>query len=198
MKKIILILVPIWRNRNIFNFLSKRYTVHITDSKINDSFVKLNKIDFLVTSGYAFLIKKKIISAVKKAINLHISFLPYGRGIMPNLWSFYEGYPSGITIHELDESFDTGKIIIQKKIKFTNIKKQTLKTTHDFLLLKLEDFFLKNADKIFLNKIKSYKQDKYIKIDKYHTRVESNKLMKNFKKRWNTKISTVIKYAKKN
>ena len=198
MKKKILILGPIWRNRNIFNFLSKRYTVHITDSKINDSFVKLNKIDFLVTSGYAFLIKKKIISAVKKAINLHISFLPYGRGIMPNLWSFYEGYPSGITIHELDESFDTGKIIIQKKIKFTNIKKQTLKTTHDFLLLKLEDFFLKNADKIFLNKIKSYKQDKYIKIDKYHTRVESNKLMKNFKKRWNTKISTVIKYAKKN
>ena len=182
MKKKILILGPIWRNRNIFNFLSKRYTVHITDSKINDSFVKLNKIDFLVTSGYAFLIKKKIISAVKKAINLHISFLPYGRGIMPNLWSFYEGYPSGITIHELDESFDTGKIIIQKKIKFTNIKKQTLKTTHDFLLLKLEDFFLKNADKIFLNKIKSYKQDKYIKIDKYHTRVESNKLMKNFKK----------------
>ena len=143
-------------------------------------------------------ISKKIISAVKKAINLHISFLPYGRGIMPNLWSFYEGYPSGITIHELDESFDTGKIIIQKKIKFTNIKKQTLKTTHDFLLLKLEDFFLKNADKIFLNKIKSYKQDKYIKIDKYHTRVESNKLMKNFKKRWNTKISTVTKYAKKN
>ena len=141
MKKKILILGPIWRNRNIFNFLSKRYTVHITDSKINDSFVKLNKIDFLVTSGYAFLIKKKIISAVKKAINLHISFLPYGRGIMPNLWSFYEGYPSGITIHELDESFDTGKIIIQKKIKFTNIKKQTLKTTHDFLLLKLEDFF---------------------------------------------------------
>ena len=115
MKKKILILGPIWRNRNIFNFLSKRYTVHITDSKINDSFVKLNKIDFLVTSGYAFLIKKKIISAVKKAINLHISFLPYGRGIMPNLWSFYEGYPSGITIHELDESFDTGKIIIQKK-----------------------------------------------------------------------------------
>ena len=198
MKKKILILGPIWRNRNIFNFLSKRYTVHITDSKINDSFVKLNKIDFLVTSGYAFLIKKKIISTVKKAINLHISFLPYGRGIMPNLWSFYEGYPSGITIHELDESFDTGKIIIQKKIKFTNIKKQTLKTTHDFLLLKLEDFFLKNADKIFLNKIKSYKQDKYIKIDKYHTRVESNKLMKNFKKRWNTKISTVTKYAKKN
>ena len=198
MKKKILILGPIWRNRNIFNFLSKRYTVHITDSKINDSFVKLNKIDFLVTSGYAFLIKKKIISTVKKAINLHISFLPYGRGIMPNLWSFYEGYPSGITIHELDESFDTGKIITQKKIKFTNIKKQTLKTTHDFLLLKLEDFFLKNADKIFLNKIKSYKQDKYIKIDKYHTRVESNKLMKNFKKRWNTKISTVTKYAKKN
>ena len=101
---------------------------------------------------------------------------------MPNLWAFYEGYPHGVSIHELDQNFDTGKIIIQKKIKFSNIKKQTLKTTHDFLLLKLEEFFLENANKIFQNKFKSYRQDKKYKIDRYHTRNESNRLIKRFKK----------------
>ena len=72
-----------------------------------------------------------------------------------------------------------------------------MKTTHDFLLLKLEEFFLENANKIFQNKFKSYRQDKKYKIDRYHTRNESNRLIKRFKKKWNTKVTEVIKYAKK-
>ena len=59
---------------------------------------------------------------------------------MPNVWSFYEGYPSGISIHELDAKFDTGKILIQKKINFKNFKSQTLKSTHDYLIYHLEKF----------------------------------------------------------
>lgn len=196
MKKI-LILGPVWRNKRIINYLNKKYQVHYTNSKINEKFIKNNKIDYLITSGYPYLVKKKIFSKVKKSFNLHISYLPFGRGIMPNLWAFYEGYPHGVSIHELDQNFDTGKIIIQKKIKFSNIKKQTLKTTHDFLLLKLEEFFLENANKIFKNKFKSYRQDKKYKIDRYHTRNESNRLIKRFKKKWNTKVTEVIKYAKK-
>ena len=192
MKKRILILGPIDRNKKIFDFLSKKYSVHITDSKINSSFIKQNKIDFLITSGYAYLIKKNILKILKKSINLHISFLPFGRGIMPNVWSFYEGYPSGISIHELDAKFDTGKILIQKKINFKNFKSQTLKSTHDYLIYHLEKFFIKNADKIFNNQIKGFKQDKFFKIKRYHTRKESNKLMKKFKKKWNTKIIEVI------
>lgn len=192
MKKKILILGPINRNKKIFDFLSKKYSVHITDSKINKSFIKLNKIDYLITSGYAYLIKKNILKILKKSINLHISFLPFGRGIMPNVWSFYEGYPSGISIHELDAKFDTGKILIQKKINFKNFKNQTLKTTHDYLIYQLEKFFVKNADKIFNNQLKGFKQDKFFKTERYHTRKESNKLMKKFKKKWNTKIIEVI------
>ena len=65
MKKRILILGPIDRNKKIFDFLSKKYSVHITDSKINSSFIKQNKIDFLITSGYAYLIKKNILKILK-------------------------------------------------------------------------------------------------------------------------------------
>ena len=46
--------------------------------------------------------------------------------------------------YKLDKNFDTGKILIQKKIYFKDKSNQTLKTTHDYLLAKLEDLFLKN------------------------------------------------------
>ena len=72
---------------------------------------------------------------------------------MPNLWSFYEGFPPGITIHELDSNFDTGKILLQKKINFKKLKIKTLKTTHDYLLIQLEKFFLSNYRKFLTIKL---------------------------------------------
>lgn len=195
--KNILILGPLWRNKKIFNELKKNHKILATNKKINKKYIIQKKIDILITSGYPFLVKKDILNLVKIKINLHMSYLPYGRGIMPNLWSFYERFPSGVTIHELDNNFDTGKILVQKKIYFKNLKIRTLKTTHDYLLIQLEKFFFSNYRKIFNNKIKGYKQNKFIKINRYHSRVESEKLIKKFKKKWNTKIEEIIKYSKK-
>ena len=195
--KNILILGPLWRNKKIFNELKKNHKILVTNKKINKKYIIQKKIDILITSGYAFLVKKDILNLVKIKINLHMSYLPYGRGIMPNLWSFYERFPPGVTIHELDNNFDTGKILVQKKIYFKKLKIKTLKTTHDYLLIQLEKFFFSNYRKIFNNKIKGYKQNKFIKINRYHSRVESEKLIKKFKKKWNTKIEEIIKYSKK-
>ena len=181
MKKI-LILGPLWRNKKILNFLRKDYTVISYNKKINVSFIKKQKIDILITSGYPFLVKKDVLKLLKIKINLHNSYLPFGRGIMPNVWSFYEDYTPGISIHQLDNKFDTGKIYLQKKIEFKNIKNHTLKSTHDYLLKLLEEFFIKNCKDIFNFKIKPYRQDKYFKVDRYHTRLESENLMAYFKK----------------
>jgi methionyl-tRNA formyltransferase len=193
MKKNILLLGPDWRNHAIEKVLKKKNNLLKTNKKINTKLIINNKIDILITSGYPFLIKEEIIKKVNIAINLHISFLPYGKGIMPNLWSFVENFPAGITIHQLDKNFDTGKILIQKKIYFKDKSNQTLKTTHDYLLAKLEDLFLKNYRKIFNNKIKSFEQNKYIIINRYHTRKESDKIMKKLPKKWNTPIKEILK-----
>ena len=193
MKKNILLLGPDWRNHAIEKVLKKKNNLLKTNKKINTKLIINNEVDILITSGYPFLIKEEIIKKVNIAINLHISFLPYGKGIMPNLWSFVENFPAGITIHKLDKNFDTGKILIQKKIYFKDKSNQTLKTTHDYLLAKLEDLFLKNYRKIFNNKIKSFEQNKYIIINRYHTRKESDKMMKKFPKKWNTPIKEILK-----
>ncbi len=194
MKKNILLLGPDWRNHAIEKVLKKKNNLLKTNKKINTKLIINNEVDILITSGYPFLIKEEIIKKVNIAINLHISFLPYGRGIMPNLWSFVENFPAGITIHQLDKNFDTGKILIQKKIYFKDKSNQTLKTTHDYLLAKLEDLFLKNYRKIFNNKIKSFEQNKYIIINRYHTRKESDKIMKKLPKKWNTPVKEILKY----
>ena len=199
MIKNILVLGPLWRNCNIINFIeNKNYKVHFTNSKITKVFIKKNKIDMIVSSGYPYLIKDEVIKKTQIAINLHISYLPFGRGIMPNLWSFVDGFPSGISIHYLDKKFDTGKILFQKKIKFKSLDKQTLKSTHDYLIICLEKFFFKNFYNILNKKFKPYSQNKFYNCNTYRNRLESEKIIKKFKKKWNTKIKKIIEYGKKN
>ena len=117
---------------------------------------------------------------------------------MPNVWSFIDNYPSGITIHKLSGKFDTGDILIQKKIKFKRVAELTLKKTHDILLKELEIFFLKNHNDLFNNVFSAYPQNKFIKWDRYRNREESENLMLNFRKKWNTKIKDIIKFKKNN
>ncbi len=197
MKKKILLLGPEWRNKKIKKILKKKNHVYLTNKKINFSIIK-KKINIIICSGYPYLVKPKLIKKVDLAINLHNSYLPYGRGIMPNVWSFIENYPPGITIHKLSGKFDTGDIIIQKKIKFKRVTELTLKKTHDILLKELENFFLKNHDSLFNKKFSTYSQNKFIRFNKYRNREESENLMLNFKKKWNTKIKDIIKFKKNN
>ena len=50
------------------------------------------------------------------AINLHISLLPWNRGSDPNLWSFLDDTPKGVSIHHIDAGVDTGDVIAQREV----------------------------------------------------------------------------------
>ena len=103
------------------------------DKKINLPFVQRNNIEFIISYRYRHIIDEDIIVHVGgKIINLHISLLPYNRGADPNLWSFLEDTPKGVTIHYIDSGIDTGDIIAQKEVHF-NLKQETLKTSYDKL-----------------------------------------------------------------
>jgi methionyl-tRNA formyltransferase len=71
--------------------------------------------DFIISYGYRHILKKSILDKLKnEPINLHISYLPWNRGADPNLWSFIDGTPKGVTIHFIDDGIDTGDIIAQR------------------------------------------------------------------------------------
>lgn len=51
-------------------------------------------------------------------INTHPSLLPHNRGKHPNFWAIVEERPFGVSLHEVEEGVDCGRIIAQKKIPF--------------------------------------------------------------------------------
>jgi methionyl-tRNA formyltransferase len=74
--------------------------------------------DSLVSHGYRHILKREVFELVPVAINLHISYLPWNRGADPNLWSWLEGTPKGVSVHHMDEGIDTGAVIAQRKVEF--------------------------------------------------------------------------------
>lgn len=91
--------------------------------------------DFIVSFGYNYIIGQNILSQYqRKAINVHIGYLPFNRGADPNFWSWFDNTKKGVTIHLMDQSVDTGDIIFQVEVsKFRN-PDMTLKTTYDELM----------------------------------------------------------------
>lgn len=134
-----------------------------TESKIPDSLRKLGHscmignpddrithqdiadcgIEQIISFGYRKILKQDVLDSVKgRAINLHISLLPFGRGSHPLLWANLENSPTGVTIHVIDSGVDTGKIILQRQMELPGT--QTLKSGHAVLKQGVEELFIKN------------------------------------------------------
>lgn len=79
--------------------------------------VKALEADIGVVCSYNNLLKKDFLSTTKMGyINCHPSLLPYYRGAAPYFHIVNNGEKvSGITLHFMDESFDTGDIVFQQK-----------------------------------------------------------------------------------
>lgn len=101
--------------------LADKLNIPITDEKITcDMIYQLEnlKCDLIISAGYYFKIP---ISRKIKSINVHPSYLPEGRGPWPFPNVILKGLKeTGVSIHELTENFDTGKVLIQQKIVISN------------------------------------------------------------------------------
>ena len=49
-------------------------------------------------------------------LNLHTGYLPWNRGAYPNVWPILEGSPAGVTLHRVDDGWDTGPILCQREV----------------------------------------------------------------------------------
>lgn len=99
------ILILGYNETRVVEFLeSLGHKVMVNDVKIDTQYISQNKVEFIISYGYRYIIKKGILDAMnRKIINLHISYLPYNRGADPNFWSVVDNTPTGVTIHEVDE-----------------------------------------------------------------------------------------------
>lgn len=120
---------------------SREDEVFATAEAFDAGFLDARMPDFLVSYGYPRILKQPILERFMpdRAINLHISYLPWNRGSDPNFWSFLERTPKGVTIHYLDEGIDTGDIIVRKEVAFG--ASETLKSSYDRLHEEIEALF---------------------------------------------------------
>jgi methionyl-tRNA formyltransferase len=110
--------------------------------RITAAFVADGSFDLLVSYGYRFRLPVEVLDFFPdRAINLHISMLPFNRGADPNLWSFLEQTPKGVTIHYIDQGLDTGDILAQAEVEMS--AGETLATSYRRLSVAVEELFAK-------------------------------------------------------
>jgi methionyl-tRNA formyltransferase len=154
------------------------------EEKLNKEDITKYGYDFLISFGYRYIISKEILNYFKeKAINLHISYLPWNKGADPNLWSILENTPKGVTIHQIEEGLDTGKVVCQKEIFFDS--NETFKSTYEMLNNAIVQLFTENWANIKNNKLKKYPQKGK---GSYHRSLDKNEYMDLFIDGWDTKI----------
>jgi methionyl-tRNA formyltransferase len=80
------------------------------------------KPDVALMIGFPYRISSSLFTiSLLGFYNIHFSLLPAYRGSDPVFWQLKNGETTGgITIHQIDESFDTGPIIYQQAVAFIN------------------------------------------------------------------------------
>jgi methionyl-tRNA formyltransferase len=152
----------------------------------------LTDIEFIISYGYRHILKEDVLNKFpKKVINLHISLLPWNRGADPNLWSFLENTPKGVTIHYIDPGLDTGEILVQEEIKFNN--NETLKTSYEKLTVKIEELLRNNWGEIRTGEIKGRSQPSG---GSCHKLKDKEPYLKYLTKIWDTPVKDIIGKAK--
>ena len=101
-------------SKKIFDYKDKKST----EKKILSE-VKNNKIKLICLAGFMKILSKKFIKSFKgKILNIHPSLLPKYKGLKTHVRAISNGEKySGCTVHFVNTKLDSGKIILQKKVK---------------------------------------------------------------------------------
>jgi methionyl-tRNA formyltransferase len=120
--------------------------------------VELWRPDWIISFNYRHILSPEVLQLVRgKAINIHISLLPWNRGSDPNFWSWVENSPKGISIHRMAKGIDTGRIIAQEEVFFGS--GETLRSSYVKLIETSKRVFSKTWPQIELGTFSEIQQD---------------------------------------
>jgi methionyl-tRNA formyltransferase len=115
-------------------------------------------VDFVVSYGYRHILREPLLSRFnRRIINIHISMLPWNRGADPNFWSWFDGTPKGTSIHYIDAGIDTGDLLAQAGLVFSEY--ETLASSYVKLHEKAINLFSETWPLIRADKISAVRQE---------------------------------------
>ena len=114
------------RPRKVYSLeqIARRYGTKLIHTKNVNSqemiqLLRQTKPDLIITACFDQLVGKAVLEIPRAAaINIHPGLLPDYRGPAPNFWALLHGEKQvGVTVHLIDETFDTGAILKQRAIE---------------------------------------------------------------------------------
>lgn len=160
--------------------------IYVISNKLTLDIVKGMEPEFIISYNYRHMIPEEVLKYMQgKAVNLHVSYLPYNRGSSPNFFSFLDNTPKGVTIHEMTAKLDKGRILCQKELFFDE-EKETFASTYFLLQQEIMELFQKNWDAI-----KSGEIEGFLPVEKgtYHTMKELEQFRKEHSFVWSDVIA---------
>jgi len=121
----------------------------------NAQSVLLNyKIKIICLAGFMQILSKNFISKWQnRIINIHPSYLPKNKGLNPQKQVIDERAPfAGCTVHFVNEKVDSGKIILQEKIKV--MQNDNVQSLSDRILQREHEIYPKALNQIASNMIR--------------------------------------------
>ena len=131
-------------SKKVYNYKDK-----IISEKNIISVIKNKKIKLICLAGFMRILSKNFIKSFKgKILNIHPSLLPKYKGLDTHqrVISNNEKY-SGCTVHFVNSRLDSGKIILQKKVKIS--KSDTAKSLSKKILIQEHKLYPKAIKKVF-------------------------------------------------
>jgi len=130
--------------KKILNFKN----IKITEKRLLN-LLKQNKIQFICLAGFMKILSSKFIKQFNgKIINIHPSLLPRYKGLNTHSRAIQNKDKfTGCSVHYVTEQLDSGKIILQKKIKI--LKKDTPRSLAEKVLKQEHKLYPKAILKIF-------------------------------------------------
>ena len=132
--------------KKVYNYNKKK----ISEKKILKD-LKSNDIKLICLAGFMKILSKDFIRKFKgKILNIHPSLLPKYKGLNTHHRAIQnkEKY-SGCTVHLVSSKLDSGKIILQKKVKLS--KKETPSSLQKKILKHEHILYPRAISKIFVN-----------------------------------------------
>ena len=132
--------------KKVYNYDKKK----ISEKRILRD-LKSNNIKLICLAGFMKILSKDFISKFKgKILNIHPSLLPKYKGLNTHHRAIQnkEKY-SGCTVHLVNSKLDSGKIILQKKVKLS--KKETPSSLQKKILIQEHILYPRAINKLFAN-----------------------------------------------
>ena len=132
--------------KKVIDFKNK----NIAEKKLLNLLSK-KKIRFICLAGFMKILPKKFIKRFSgKIVNIHPSLLPKYKGLNTHQKALKNNDKySGCTVHYVTDKVDSGKIILQKKVKIK--RKDSLNTLTKKVLLEEYKLYPRAISKVFKN-----------------------------------------------